>query len=355
MKLNDVQSLYIEITSHCNIKCPQCSRTDEDGNLASYVDLEHWNADVILNNLNIDKLINLQFVRIEGDNGDALMHPEFERILDAFYYAPTKPKILILTNGSMRSAAWWEQLGKNHQERLTVQFSIDGLEDTHKLYRVGADYKKTINNAKAFIRGGGNATQRCLVFKHNEHQLEKINQVAKDVGFTALQIASADVGRFQGRRVWPVFFKNQQTHIIEPPTPATYSLYEYGNYRENLKFIPRTHNIGLICPTANLGEVYVTYKGHLIPCCMYHADLYFDHPNNDAYRAIVGDINTIDVNQRSLEEIFSDEEYYEKRFEEMLRSSPLERCQQRCGNYLKNIRHNGSVANVGLRATLIKS
>jgi sulfatase maturation enzyme AslB (radical SAM superfamily) len=108
------------------------------------------------------------------------MHPEFERIIDAFYQAPSSPNILILTNGSMRSEAWWEKFGARHQDRLRVQFSIDGLADTHKLYRVGADYEKTIKNARAFLRGGGDATTRCLIFDHNQHQLAEIKQSSLD-------------------------------------------------------------------------------------------------------------------------------------------------------------------------------
>lgn len=340
MNLMDVQSLYLEITSHCNIKCPQCSRTDQDGNLASFVELKHWDTDLVLNNLNIDKLSNLQFVRIEGDNGDALMHPDFERIVDAFYHAPTKPKILILTNGSMRSADWWAKFGQAHKERLVVQFSIDGLEDTHKLYRVGADYKKTVKNAKAFIDAGGRAHQRCLIFKHNQHQLDEIKSTAKNIGFEALQVLSGDVGRFQGLPEWPVFYKGKKTHVITPTVNLIdYSKYGYGDIRTNLKFAPRSKNQMLVCPTASLGEVYVTYKGHLVPCCMYHADLYFDHPSNDAYRAIMGDLDKINVNLRSLEEIFSDPDYYEKRFEDMLLNGKLlTRCEQRCGGYLQKKR-----------------
>lgn len=49
LKIKDIQTLNLEITSHCNIKCPQCSRIDEDGELAEYVELEHWSRDILDN------------------------------------------------------------------------------------------------------------------------------------------------------------------------------------------------------------------------------------------------------------------------------------------------------------------
>mgnify|MGYP006295791317 CR=1 FL=1 len=141
MQLSDIQLLVFELTSYCNIKCPHCARTDEDGSLPSFVTLSHLDFDKILHNLELTELTNLKLVIFEGDTGDALMHPDLNRIIDTFYNMPSAPSIAITTNGSIRSEEWWHALGSTYDpKRLTVQFSIDGLSDTHKLYRVGADY-----------------------------------------------------------------------------------------------------------------------------------------------------------------------------------------------------------------------
>jgi MoaA/NifB/PqqE/SkfB family radical SAM enzyme len=335
MNLEHVRSLALEITSHCNIRCPQCSRIDFDGNIAEFIELKNWNTDVILQNLNIPQLTNLKFVRVEGDNGDALMHPEFERIIDAFYQAPSSPNILILTNGSMRSEAWWEKFGARHQDRLRVQFSIDGLADTHKLYRVGADYEKTIKNARAFLRGGGDATTRCLIFDHNQHQLAEIKQSSLDVGFNALHIQPGDASRFHGMPSWPVFERKKKTHYIMPVASVqSYSAFCYNNSKSGFGASGKSDL--LLCNVLNKGEITVTYKGHLIPCCMYHADLYFDRPFNDAFRALVGDLELVDLNKRSLVDILSDPMYYGHRLEEMLASGNLlPKCDKRCGTSIR--------------------
>ena len=340
MTLDQIHSLALEITSHCNIKCPQCARIDQDGDLAGYIELKNWSADAILNNLNIDQLTNLEFVRIAGDNGDALMHPEFERIVDALHQAPSNPFIMIITNGSLRSESWWEEFGARHRDRLRVQFSIDGLADTHKLYRVGADYEKTVRNVRAFLRGGGDATRRCLIFKHNQHQLAEIKQSSLDIGFNALQIQPGALDRFQGMPMWPVFENKKKTHYIMPSTNSdTYSeyCYDFGEFDRNEFGFNRSFSRNkLLCDVISKGEITITYKGHLIPCCLYHSDLYFDHPNNSSYKALVEDLDLVDLNHRSLSDILSDPRYYGHRLEELLSSNNmLPKCKQQCGEIIK--------------------
>ena len=86
-----------------------------------------------------------------------------------FYQSNSKIKLSLHTNGGARTPEWWSELpiamGKNHD----VIFGIDGLEDTHSLYRVDTDFNKIIENATTFISNGGEAEWHMLVFKHNEH------------------------------------------------------------------------------------------------------------------------------------------------------------------------------------------
>ena len=62
-------------------------------------------------------------------------------------------------------------------------FSIDGLADTNKLYRIGINHDRVMANAKAFIEAGGKARWKFIVFRHNEHQVEEARELAKDMGF----------------------------------------------------------------------------------------------------------------------------------------------------------------------------
>ena len=343
MQLNQINSLALEITSHCNIRCPQCSRIDVDGNIAEFIELKHWDVSAILPNLQLEKMTNLKSVRIEGDNGDCIMHPDIVEIVSAVYNLPTQPRILILTNGSLRSTDWWFNFGKLFPGRLRVQFSIDGLEDTHALYRVGADYAKTVANARAFIAGGGEATQRCLIFDHNKHQLDGIRAASLDIGFVALQIRPGDLGRFQGEKTWKVFWKGKNTHDIAPISDFKFdfSPWEYNNTNvsQYFQFGSTSHHddLNYLCPLLNNREISITYKGHLIPCCLYQADLYFMRDFNLDYQQLVGDLDQMDLNLRTLADIMSDSEYYVHRLEKMLSSkNRLPKCQSACGDRIDN-------------------
>lgn len=336
--LDQITSLALEVTSHCNLKCPQCGRTSTDGRFASqYLQLRHWRTDALLPHLEIERLNNLKFVRIEGDNGDALMHPGIEEIIQHFYDAPSKPVILIFTNGSMRSTDWWRSLGKNFPDRLVMQFSIDGLSNTNHLYRVNSDYDKIIKNAQAFIEGGGLATVRSIIFKHNEHQVQEIHDTMLGLGFKQLIMIPNDVTRFWTGDRYEVYVDGIKSHDIYPTRYKQQDLnkYCYKNHGLVLRG-PQRIDGKIICPGIAGSELTVTYLGHVIPCCMVHSDYDYKIPANDLWRSIVGDRSKVDLHKRSISEILSDPDLYFHRLEMSLRDSKIHQtCSSYCGNIIK--------------------
>ena len=65
------------------------------------------------------------------------------------------------TNGSMWKPDVWANIGKvmaEEEQRQGIEkimtFSIDGLADTNKLYRIGINHDRVMANAKAFIEAG---------------------------------------------------------------------------------------------------------------------------------------------------------------------------------------------------------
>ena len=335
-RLDQIVSLALEVTSYCNIKCPQCGRTNVNGMFNDeYLTLKHWQVDKILPNFEIEKLKNLQYVRIEGDNGDAFMHPCVMEIIDYFYNAPSQPNIIMFTNGSMRSTNWWADLGRKYPDRLVVQFSIDGLDDTNPMYRVGSDYNKIVSNATAFIRGGGIATTRAIIFKHNEHQLEEIHNAARAIGFKQLVMIVNDQARFWTGEFYEVYNNNVKLYNLYPTSLAQKDLdpYCYKNHSIQSYFPKFKVDSEFICPTVASGELTVTYLGHIIPCCMVNSDYDFKASQNDFWREIVGNRSQVDLHRRRLGEILIDPAFYHHRLEQTLRGSVQHhRCSANCGD-----------------------
>jgi hypothetical protein len=69
-----------------------------------------------------------------------------------------------------------------------VWFAIDGLEDTHKIYRQATNWKKIIENAQSFIDAGGNAVWQFIPFAHNEHQIRDCMKMATALGFSKFEL-----------------------------------------------------------------------------------------------------------------------------------------------------------------------
>lgn len=64
-----------------------------------------------------------------------------------------------------------------------MTFAIDGLEDTHAIYRRGSQWHKLIANIKAYSKSNhSNFSINALIFKHNEDQVDKIVALAKSLG-----------------------------------------------------------------------------------------------------------------------------------------------------------------------------
>jgi hypothetical protein len=88
------------------------------------------------------------------------------------------------TNGAIQNTFWWHELGHMFNQQLDyVVFSIDGLEDTNATYRRGVDWSKLMANADAYISAGGSAHWDMLVYRHNQHQVDECEQLARDMGF----------------------------------------------------------------------------------------------------------------------------------------------------------------------------
>ena len=68
-----------------------------------------------------------------------------------------------------------------------IIFAIDGLEDTHSIYRQNTNFEKIINNATAVINSGGVAHWQFIPFKHNQHQIVDVIKLSKKLGFKKIE------------------------------------------------------------------------------------------------------------------------------------------------------------------------
>lgn len=186
----------------------------------------------------------------------------------------------MFTNGSAKNEAWWKELAKVVD---LVHFSIDGLEDTNHLYRKGTHFPTIIKNMKVFIEAGGNVVWDYIVFRHNEHQVEEAQEIAKTLGVKKFSLKKT--GRFfsnskmEGRGKQEVYNrKGELDYYIEMPVDTRFHntalqkeqqlVAKYGSLESYLDSTP------INCKVAKEKSVYISAMGRAFPCCWTANQLY---------------------------------------------------------------------------------
>ena len=170
---------YIDLSTLCNAKCPQCHRTNVDGlDKVDWLPDIQWTFEEFKKAFPIQTLKLFQEFQICGTWGDPITNKDISKVVE-YIIKNTKAKILINTNGSLRSKKWCYNFGSIGLKRLKVFFAIEGIDqEMHSTYRINTDLKKVLNNIEGFRMGGGEVGVYVVVFEHNEDYLEEIQQLA---------------------------------------------------------------------------------------------------------------------------------------------------------------------------------
>jgi MoaA/NifB/PqqE/SkfB family radical SAM enzyme len=250
MNISSIQSLELELTSRCNAACPQCPRITEHD---FKKELDH-NREITVENLKDwlpkELLDNLNKIIFKGTFSDPLISKHFVDIVEWFKVNSKSAKILIHTNGSLRNKDFWKWLALSLPTSSEVIFAIDGLEDTHSLYRINTDYNKIINNAKIFIENGGQAVWQFIIFKHNEHQIIQAKNLSEELGFKRFFTMHSDRA-----------FDNDSTKNYNSVKSLTKNI-ERKNIIENIT------EKNVICKSLEKKEIFINWDGEVFPCCM---------------------------------------------------------------------------------------
>jgi MoaA/NifB/PqqE/SkfB family radical SAM enzyme len=231
-----IKVLHLEVTDVCQAACPQCAReTDLNFNKNQKNHLTVEMLDQLLPPRFIEDLDKMFMCGVYGDPAAGRHTLEIYE-----YFRRLNPNIVLgmNSNGAIGNTNWWQRLAKilNHPQDYVV-FSIDGLEDTNSIYRVNVDWRKLMDNVRAFISAGGCAHWDMLVYRHNEHQVGACEQLARDMGFQWFR-TKVSKRPMQGELQVPTFWKNKSKVI--------------GN---------------IDCHALREQSIYIDAKGRVSPCC----------------------------------------------------------------------------------------
>ena len=286
-KFSELENIHLEITNRCQASCPMCSRNYHGGLDNPLIKNKDWTLDDFKQILNTKVLEQLKGFYFCGNFGDPIINDELIDMVS--YSAGVNPQlnIRIHTNGSARSTQWWIDLATALPKTHNVIFAIDGLEDTHSLYRVGTNYNKILQNAKAFIDAGGTAEWCFIKFKHNEHQVNEARKKAEELGFSLF--VEKNSSRFIGEPRFAVYDKNgATTHYLEPPSSSELP-YITEQMIANYKDVLRDAEID--CYVKHTKEIYIDAYKKVFPCCFLASTPYNYAKTNDVTAPVRNDMN----------------------------------------------------------------
>ena len=293
LKLSDVQQVQIELTTRCNARCPMCMRNYRGMDFNSVYPETELTLNQIKTILKPDFLKQLtKGVSFNGNLGDFGLARDAQEIVH--YILEHDVPVYINTNGSMRTPEWWAGLAR---PGVRIGFALDGLEDTHGLYRQDTDWRRIIANATAYIQAGGHAIWRFIPFDHNRHQLQVCKDLAKQLGFA--QFENIDEGRNRG----PVFSRSgefshwlgeswsESTPDIKPMLESHVTWFDH----RTVKIDKDTAQLNMTCQHQRLKEIYLAADGTVYPCCFlgfYPGSM--KHPGNEQLLPLVKQNNALE-------------------------------------------------------------
>ncbi|MCU4163920.1 radical SAM/SPASM domain-containing protein [Carboxylicivirga caseinilyticus] len=238
-------ALSIEPTSICNLKCPECP-TGTNTLLRPRGKISLVEYKKIIDQLPKELIYLNLYIQ-----GEPTMHPDFPELIQLAnnknLYTSTS------TNGHFITPALGKKIVESGLTRII--FSVDGTtQESYEKYRIGGSLHKVIEGIKNITSAKKKLKKRYplviiqfLVFKHNQHQLEEIKKIAKDLSVDKLEFKTAQ-------------FNNYSDSPVEPPTIERFRRYE------------NTHRLRIKGKMLNKcwrqwHSAVITWNGKVAPCC----------------------------------------------------------------------------------------
>lgn len=337
IRYKDIRTVHIELTNRCQASCPMCDRNWHGGLENSRIKICDWSIDDFIKVFDDVSLKFIQHFYICGNFGDPMICPDILKILQ--YLKQKQKSIEIHTNGGMHNAAWWTSLPSCLPTNHKVVFSLDGLKDTHSIYRIGTSYEKVLSNAKHFILNGGNAVWSFLVFGHNEHQIETARDLSRSYGFKDFYVKHSS--RFAFDDSFGVFDKKIRFQYFLYPSSLSSNIKLTDNDLENIQEYVDSTNI--TCYAKHSKEIYIDAHKNLFPCCFLASIPYqpYENPKLDdirlhienQYEMLIKDLGDTNVLKSSIIDIVESDQY-QSVWEKYWSINKLYTCARTCGNKL---------------------
>ena len=319
---------HIEISGKCTLKCPRCTRQEVPGYVNKELSLQWFKDNFIF-------VSDVKKITFCGDDGDPIYAKDLLPVIEWLKAKNPKIQIVIVTNGSYKTEAWWKKLNQLLDENDNIHFSIDGWDqESNEIYRVNCDWDSIVTGIKQIDRPF--KTWAAIAFKFNETKINYMQKMAIALKFDAFQLTLSTK-----------FGKNYSAYPLEDPLQPSDKYVATGRFtRQHTKLTNRlwkdsttkffkqryddteveNQSVIPLCMIGNKG-LYVSAEGKFFPCCW--TGLRYAH-NNKLFSYINFD--------RKLPEVLEDQLWKKFQIDLMFNEGPRE-CFEKCSKAKWNITH----------------
>ena len=241
-------SISFEPTTSCNLRCPECpSGLRAFTRPTGMVQQDFFSQ-------TIDQLSKDLLYLVFYFQGEPFLHPDF---LNMVAYASSKN---IYTATSTNAHYLSDQNAKKTVESGLdrVIISIDGTtQETYEKYRIGGKLEKVLSGTANLIKWKKALKSKTpfiifqfLVLRHNEHQIEEIQKLARDMGVDQLRLKTAQV----------YDYAHDPQQLI--PTTQKYSRYKKNKMGQNTFKGNNSNHCWRLWH-----DPVITWDGSVVPCC----------------------------------------------------------------------------------------
>jgi radical SAM protein with 4Fe4S-binding SPASM domain len=241
-------SISFEPTTSCNLRCPECpSGLREFTRPTGMLQKDFFRQ-------TIDDIHKELLYLIFYFQGEPYLNPDFLDMVkyahDKGIYTATSTNAHYLTDEKARKTV------ESGLDRLII--SIDGTtQDVYEQYRVGGKLEKVLEGARNIVKWKKALNSKTpfvffqfLVVKPNEHQIEAVKQLGKEIGVDQVRLKTAQVYDYE----------NDPNQLIP-------SLEKYSRYKKDRKGKMQVKS-GLQNHCWKLWHANViTWDGIVVPCC----------------------------------------------------------------------------------------
>lgn len=283
-------SISFEPTTSCNLRCPECP-----SGLRSFTRPTGMLPDELFKST-IDQLHRKLLYLIFYFQGEPYLHPRF---LDLVRYASQKGIYTATsTNAHFLDEDNARKTVESGLDRIII--SIDGTtQETYQAYRVGGQLSKVLEGTRNLVKWKKKLSSstpyivfQFLVVRPNEHQLQEVRQLARNLQVDA------------------VWFKTAQIYDYAQGSPLIPTLDYYSRYKQQGNGTYALKNKLLNHCWRMWHSCVITWDGLVVPCC-------FD--KDGAYR--MGDLK-----QQSFEALWRGSSYQQFRKSLIRSRSEIEMC-----------------------------